>query len=254
MELDQSIETLLDAIKKNSERCLKTNENARNIISRFSRNAKENHQRKVKPDQDKLIREDSGSTKDLDETDALTNFFRKKEQENVRLKEINESLLLSSLEKTDKIKKMQAAVMMYHPQTPKDKEISYYKEKIGRCNVETQRLKQQISIAKKKLQVQKSRESRLHKHEIRSLSGEKSPSFEETFKKNKIRPQQESAKVLFKELDDVYLQKTLMIIKLNSESAINDETLEDLEVLESDEDEMSSGETDFLLKYHRKLD
>lgn len=241
-----SLTSLLEEIKNKSEYCLKYNEQTQALIDKEFQDIKGKC-----PVNETCDYENSNETnsKDLggkayEEFDYLENILLEKMQENAKLKTLNERLSRCSREKAHKIKDLSRKVSLQNQRKLKFGEVSMYKDKVGKYNVEIQKLKKQLDIETGKLHNEETKAARLKKSST-SLNGgqKKSP---EIAKKapsvNKITKHSLATERSFEDLDEVFVVKTLVMIRLNKEPNINDEIFDEPENLDSDADEELSNE------------
>lgn len=234
------ITSLLEEIKNKSEYCLKYNEQTQALIGKISKDIKENCVVCETCDYENRNKTNSETPggKVYEEFDHLEYFLFEKVQENAKLKTLNERLLRCSREKAHKIKELSRKVSHQTQQNSKCGEVSMYKDKIGKYNVEIQKLKKQLEIETRKLRNEKTKAARLKKSNM-SLNSEqnkspeiskKSPSLKKKTKDRQVR------RASFEDLDKLFIEKTLIMIRLYEEPNINDEIFEEPENFDSDAD------------------
>lgn len=236
-----SLTSLLEEIKKKSEYCLKYNDQTQALIHKVSQDIKENCLVNETCDYENCNEtnsEDLGG-KAYEEFDYLENILLEKMQENAKLKTLNDRLLRCSREKAHKIKELSRKVSLQNQRDSKVGEVSMYKDKVGKYNVEIQKLKKQLDIETGKLHNEKAKAARLKKSNTSlNVLQKKSP---EIAKKapsmKKITKHSLTTKLSIEDLDEVFIEKTLVMIRLNEEPNINDEIFDEPENLDSDADE-----------------
>lgn len=241
-----SITTLLEEIKTKSEYCLKCNEQTQALIDKISEDIKSTcpvNETCDYENRNKTNSENLGG-KGYEEFDYLENFLLEKIQENAKLKALNERLLRCSREKAYKIKELSRKISLQIQRNSKLDEVSTYKDKIGKYNVEIQKLKKQLDIETGKLRNERTKAARLKKSNA-SLNGgqKKSPEISKKAPSvKKITKRSQVTRCSLEDLDEVFIEKTLFMIRLNEEPNINDEIFDEPENLDSDADEeLSDG-------------
>lgn len=241
-----SVTSLLEEIKSKSEYCLKYNEKTQALIDKISEDIKGNCPVNEICDYENRnkINSESLGGKAYEEFDYLENFLLEKIQENAKLKTLNERLLRCSREKAHKIKELSRKVSLQTPLNSKFGDVSTYKDKIGKYNVEIQKLKKQLDIETGKLRNEKTKAARLKKSNSSLNGGEKkSPEISKKAPSmKKITKHSQVTRLSVEDLDEVFIEKTLVMIRLHEEPNINDEIFDEPENLDSDADEELSDE------------
>lgn len=262
----ESISNILQDILEKSNDCLKDNDYMLFLLDKVSKNLRDgcslrqiynvyNYEKSNKGSGD-----DGSTIRITDGMDRLEIILFKKLRENSRLKALNENLLMNTKQKAQKIKELTDAITLNSQQvqtaeiSQKAAEISKYKDKIGRYNVEIQKLKKQINTESKKLQNIKAKHSALEKrkeieaarinriNEKRNKSHPIKGNLNEMEKNEKIKVYR--LKASNKNLDEIYRQEVLEIIK-SEEKSIFDATLDEpknLDDLDDDSEENSLRE------------
>lgn len=236
-----SLTSLLEAIKKKSEYCLKYNDQTQALIDKVSQDIKGNCPVNETCDYENCHEtnsEDLGG-KACEELDYLENILLEKMQENTKLKTLNDRLLRCSREKAHKIKELSRKVSLQNQRNSKVGEVSMYKDKVGKYNVEIQKLKKQLDIETGKLHNEKAKAARLKKSNTSlNVLQKKSPEIAKNAPSGKkITKGSLATNRFFEDLDEVFIEKTLVMIRLNEEPNINDEIFDEPENLDSDADE-----------------
>lgn len=247
-----SLANLLEEVKNKTDRCLNCNECARNLLDKICSILREDYRTCFTYVMDDFeaftnaLDSDIGSYKVTEELESLKNILLEKLRENSRLQMLNERLMVNCQQKAQKVKDVTRTTSQQSPQSQKarSKEISSYRDIIGRHNVEIQKLKKQISLETKKLQNERTRMSKLGKSINLSEINQGALSVAIDSSCDKLRQVEKQKRTksksdLFKELDERHIKKTLKLINENDEVSLQDETLDLPENFDFEPDESS---------------